>query len=286
MPEKTPKVSVLTPIYNTNPQYLRECIESILNQTFTDFEFLILNDSPDNKELEKIVKEYANKDKRIKYSKNNKNIGITPSRNKLLKMARGKYLAIFDHDDISVPERLEKEVKFLDENPYVGVVSGWIEKFEKGSGIWKNPENDIDIKIHLTDNCYVAHTAAMIRKSVLIDNNIEYEEFYTPSEDYRLWARLMDVTYFYNIQEVLVKYRWTGENTSIKQEKRMSFVHDEIQAEISNKYPYYYRKFIQKYCIKRINFRLRLFGIVPIVKIKNNWVLLFEIIPVLKIRWK
>lgn len=59
MPNKTPRVSVLTPIYNTKPEYLRECIESILNQTFTDFEFLILNDSPDNTEIEKIVLEYA-----------------------------------------------------------------------------------------------------------------------------------------------------------------------------------------------------------------------------------
>ena len=69
---KAPKVSVLTPIYNTNPTHLREMIESILNQTFTDFEFLILNDSPDNKEIEKIVKDYAKKDKRVKYIKNTK----------------------------------------------------------------------------------------------------------------------------------------------------------------------------------------------------------------------
>ena len=69
-----PRVSVLTPIYNTNPLHLREMIESILNQTFTDFEFLILNDSPENKEIEKIVKSY--KDKRIKYFKNDKNMDI------------------------------------------------------------------------------------------------------------------------------------------------------------------------------------------------------------------
>ena len=71
-----PKVSVLTPIYNTDPTHLREMIESILTQTFTDFEFLILNDSPDNKEIEKIVLAYAKRDKRIKYSKNIKNMGM------------------------------------------------------------------------------------------------------------------------------------------------------------------------------------------------------------------
>lgn len=88
-----PKVSALTPIYNTDPEYLREMIGSILNQTFSGSEFLILNDSPDNNEIEKIVLEYAKKDKRIKYSKNDYNMGITPSRNKLLEMANGEYLA-------------------------------------------------------------------------------------------------------------------------------------------------------------------------------------------------
>ena len=84
-----PKISVLMPIYNTPKEYLKEAIESILNQTFTDFEFLILNDSPDNTELDKIVASY--KDKRIRYSKNEKNLGITPSRNKLIDIAKGDY---------------------------------------------------------------------------------------------------------------------------------------------------------------------------------------------------
>ena len=80
-----PKVSVLTPIYNTEPEHLRQAIESILNQTFTDFEFIILNDSPWNTEIEDIVLAY--KDARIKYVKNDKNIGISKSRNKLLSLA-------------------------------------------------------------------------------------------------------------------------------------------------------------------------------------------------------
>jgi glycosyltransferase involved in cell wall biosynthesis len=190
-----PKVSVLTPIYNTNPEHLREMIESILNQTFTDFEFLILNDSPENTELDEIVKSY--KDDRIIYSKNDKNIGISASRNKLLKMARGEYVAIFDHDDISLPTRLEQEVAFLDANPDIGVVSGWLQYFGSEDKILRNPEYDLDIKIFLTQDCCVAHTAAMIRKSVLVENDIEYEAFYTPAEDYRLWARLMEITHLY-----------------------------------------------------------------------------------------
>ena len=280
----TPKVSVLTPIYNTNPEHLREMIESILNQTFTDFEFLILNDSPENTELDEIVKSY--KDSRIVYSKNDKNIGISASRNKLLKMARGEYVAIFDHDDISVPTRLEKEVAFLDANPDVGVVSGWLQYFGESDKILKNPEHDLDIKIFLTQNCSVAHTAAMIRKSVLIKNNIEYEEFYSPAEDYRLWARLMEVTHFYNLQEVLVKYRWTSDNTSTRYARAMGLYGEEIALDIRNKFPAYWKSFNKQSNANRTLFRLRLFGMIPLVKIKNNWVLLFEFIPIFKIRWR
>lgn len=278
-----PKVSVLTPIYNTNPVHLREMIESILSQTFTDFEFLILNDSPDNQEIENIVFEYVKNDKRIKYYKNERNLGITPSRNKLLKLATGEYLAIFDHDDISLPTRLEQEVAYLDAHPYVGVVSGWLQYFGDTDDVLKNPEKDTDIKMMLCDNCQVAHTAAMIRKSVLVDNNIEYEEFYSPAEDYRLWARLMDVTHFYNIQDVLVKYRWMGYNTSDILSDKISDKRYAIQMDICDKHPALYAEFKNKSCLTR--FRLRLFGI-PLLKIKNNWVVLFECLPVLKIKWR
>lgn len=283
---KTPKVSVLTPIYNTNPQHLRECIESILNQTFSDFEFLILNDSPDNTELDSVVKSY--KDKRIKYIKNKKNIGISASRNKLLEMARGEYIAIFDHDDISVPTRLEKEVAYLDSNPGVGVVSGWLEYFDGDTveAIMKNPEYDIDIKIMMTYNCYVAHTAAMIRKSVLTDHNIKYEDFYFPSEDYKLWARLMAVTHFYNLQEVLVRYRNHRDNTTATTGDIMNRQRDTIRLEICNAYPMYYAAHKHLHQNGATTFRLRLFGIIPLLKIKNNWVLLFECIPLCKEFWK
>lgn len=277
-----PRVSVLTPIYNTNPAHLRECIDSILNQTFKDFEFIIVNDSPENKELDKIVSSY--KDPRIKYFKNKKNIGISATRNRLLKLAKGEYLAIFDHDDISVPERLALEVEYLDNNPYVGVVSGWVQCFGTKNDVLKNPEKDIDIKVHLLKNCYVAHTAAMIRKSVLTKNNIEYEEYYTPAEDYRLWARLMDVTHFYNFQKPLVYYRTHENMTTISQNSKMYDAWQNISTELRNKYPAYYDILKRSDLNNGTIFRLRLFGIIPLMKIKNKRIYLFEFIPVLTIK--
>lgn len=279
-----PRVSVLTPIYNTNPAHLRECIESILNQTFTDFEFLILNDSPQNTKLDKVVKSYN--DKRIKYIKNTKNMGISAARNKLLDLAHGEYLAIFDHDDISVPTRLEQQVAYLDAHPDVGVVSGLLESFGEKNYVWSAPENDIDIRMFLTNNCSIAHTAAMIRKSVLVDNNIKYEEFYSPAEDYRLWARLMDVTHFYNIQQVLVKYRTHNNMTTLQQEQKMNLAWRAISTQLRNQYPAYYNA-LKKYPHANVTFfRLRLFGIIPILKIENNWVLLFDLIPIFKLKWR
>ena len=276
-----PRVSVLTPIYNTNPLHLREMIESILNQTFTDFEFLILNDSPENKEIEKIVKSY--KDKRIKYFKNDKNMGITPSRNKLMDMACGEYIAVFDHDDISVPSRLEQQVNFLDKNPHIGVVSGWLKFFGNKTMILKNPEYDNDIKIFMTDDCVIAHTAAMIRKSVLDENNIRYDEYYSPSEDYKLWAQLMPLTHFYNIPNVLVLYRYIDGNTTNTQQDKMVSTSNAIRLELRNKYSAYYAEYRSR-TIERsgTTFRFRLFGLLPIFKIKNSWVFLFEFIPIFK----
>ncbi len=279
-----PKVSVLTPIYNTNPEHLRKCIESILNQTFTDFEFLIINDSPENIELDSIVNSYN--DPRIKYIKNDKNIGISATRNKLLKLAKGEYIAIFDHDDISVPERLALQVEILDNNSAIGVVSGWMKFFGKDNFVWETPETDLDIKINMTQNCCVAHTSAMIRKSLLIDNCIEYEEFYTPSEDYRLWARLMDLTHFYNIQKVLVEYRTHMNMTTIRQEKKMYNAWRAVSSELRNKYPVYYNMMSKQEYVTGTHFRLRLLGIIPLLKIKNNWIQLFEFIPILKMKWK
>lgn len=101
------------PVYNSNLAYLKETIESVLNQTFSDFEFLILNDLPQNLELENFILQYAKKDERIRYFKNPRNLGISGSRNKLIDLAKGEFLAVIDHDDISVKERFEKQVAFF-----------------------------------------------------------------------------------------------------------------------------------------------------------------------------
>lgn len=278
------KVSVLMPVYKTKTEHLKTAIESILNQTFSDFEFLILDDCPtDNRE--EIVKSYH--DKRIKYFKNEENLGISKSRNKLIDMAKGEYLAIFDHDDISLPTRLEKEVKFLDENIDIGVVSAFIEYIDcKNEGkILSTPEYNYEIKSALTCDCFVVHTASMIRKSILDNNNIRYEEFFSPCEDYQLWNRLMDITRFYNIQEVLVKYRAFDGNTSHLCKDLMKRKSKEIQLNIQNRYPAYFKAWYYDKNNKHTYWRIKLFGL-PFLKMKGSKIYLFNVIPFLSIRLK
>ena len=118
---KTPKITVLMPVYN-GEKYLKESIESILKQTFRDFEFLIINDTSTD-ESEKIIRSF--KDSRIKLIKNEKNIGLTKSLNKGLDLAKGEYMARMDADDISLPKRLEIQVAFMDKNPKIGVIGAW-----------------------------------------------------------------------------------------------------------------------------------------------------------------
>lgn len=247
------------PVYKTHEEYLKKAIESILNQTFKDFEFLILDDCPSDSR-EDIIKAY--KDDRIVYYKNEKNLGISASRNKLLDMAKGEYIAVFDHDDISNQQRLEKQVAYLDAHPDVGVLGCGMKKMSNGKMI-KNPLNSHDIKVALMGYCAVVHTGAMIRKEVLTKNNIRYNEFYSPSEDYALWGDLIPVTEFHNLQDILIEYRDFAGNTTHNQMQRMTQKGIAINSNLRAKYPNLYNEF--KMTVPHVEY-IKLFGLIPLIR--------------------
>lgn len=257
------KVSVLMPVYKTNEIYLKEAIESVLGQTFSDFEFLILDDCPTD-DRESIVKSYN--DKRIKYFKNEENLGITPSRNKLIDMAKGEYLAVFDHDDICLPERFAKQVEYLDTHPNVGVV-GCVIKLMSNGKLSRNPNNNDDIKRSLMSVCAVTHPASMIRKSVLMDNNIRYEEKFSPAEDYALWCRLIPYTEFHNLEDVLFLYRDHENNTSHNQRDKMREADRAIVAFAQIENPVIYNEFL--WFAESVN-KIMLFGFIPLITIRKR----------------
>ena len=227
-----PKISVCLAVYKTKPEYLQECIDSILAQTFTDFELLIVDDCPQDEKCEKIINSY--KDERIKYYRNEQNLGISGTRNRLLDMAQGEYIAVMDHDDISLPTRFEKQAVYLDAHPECGVVSCWYQRFPDIK-IKKKPENHKQIVKSLMNSCPLLHPASMIRKRVLKDNDIIYESQYSPAEDYALWCRLADKTQFHNIQEVLFLYRDHLSNESKRASRQMTKASQEIKENILRK---------------------------------------------------
>ena len=278
-----PKVSVLMPVYKTEETYLRETIESVLAQTFRDFEFLIIDDYPDD-DREYIIKSYN--DARIKYFKNERNLGITPTRNRLIDMAEGEYLAVIDHDDIAVPSRFEKQVAYLEQNPHVGVVSSWCDCFPEKVEL-HFPAEDLEIKKLLTDICALVHPASMIRKSVLEEHNLRYEEEFSPAEDYCLWLRLIEFTNFHNIQEVLSKHRLYRENTTNKQWEKMQNATKILHFWVRNKHHSLYKEYLKD---RTLTIKTLLFGFIPLLRIKiqhnKTLVYLLNCIPIISIHKK
>lgn len=259
------KVSVLFPVFNTKEEYLRKAIESILSQTFSDFEFLILDDASTNN-TEEVIKSYT--DPRIKYFKNEKNLGISASRNKLIDLSEGEYLAVMDHDDISLNDRFQKQVDYLDKNPDVGVVSSYVGYIHRKGRIDKNPIEHEDICMALfARSGSLIHPASMIRKSVLSDNNLKYENEFTPAEDYALWCRLITHTKFHNIPEILFLYRKHKTNTTKTQATKLIKSVTGVRAFLETENPVLYKKFLLSALqIKEI----RLFGFIPFLKIKKQ----------------
>jgi glycosyltransferase involved in cell wall biosynthesis len=251
------------PVYKTKEEYLRTAIESVLQQTESDFEFLILDDCPEN-DREAVVKSYN--DPRIVYLKNDKNLGISTSRNKLLDMAKGKYIAVFDHDDICLPTRFEKQKNYLDTHPEVGVVSSYYERFPRLK-TKKRPQENTQIENYMMQGCAVLHPAAMIRASVLKENGIRYEAEFSPSEDYALFCRLIGKTRFYNIPQVLYRYRDHDENTSKLQKRKMISATQKIQDFVRREHPDIVSR-SEKDAV--YSFRFFLFGILPIAYIKKR----------------
>lgn len=203
-----PKISVVMPVYNTKEEYLREAIESILNQTYSNFEFIIINDGSTNN-AEEVILSY--KDKRIKYIKQT-NKGVAAALNYGFDIAQGEYIARMDSDDISVAYRFEKQVSFLNKHKDTAIIGAWHQNFPK-KHLCKPPK---EVKIlDLFRSNLVSHPTIMLRKSEFNKYQLRYDLSMT-CEDYDLWIRTVKILKFCNLQEVLLFYRVNGQNISSK----------------------------------------------------------------------
>jgi glycosyltransferase involved in cell wall biosynthesis len=206
-PLKDLLVSVIIPAYNAE-KYLADAIDSILNQTFTQFEIIIIDDCSKDRTNE-IIQKYANSDVRIRAFRNKINLGIAGNRNKGVGLAKGKYVVWQDADDISLPWRIEKQLHFMEINPEVGIVGGYLQFFSddnENTGIRKYSADDLELRRRIFRFSPVAQPAAMIRKSCLIQAG-EYDLKLPPAEDLDMSFRIGIRHKFANIQEVVIKYR-------------------------------------------------------------------------------
>ena len=211
------KISVLMPVYN-GEKYLKESLESILLQTFSDFEFIIINDGSTDKSKD-IIEEYKNRDNRIILINNPSNLGITKSLNIGLKHCTGKYIARMDADDISLPQRLQIQYDYMEKHPSVGVVGSQMSIIKEGKEIkeindYIVPTEHNAIVLNLLIGKAIAHPTAFIRLSIL--KNKQYNEKLNSSQDLELWLSLISNNTFANLNEKLVQYRDHTDNISNK----------------------------------------------------------------------
>lgn len=195
-------VTVLIPVYN-GAMYLREAVESILNQTYRNFELLIIDDgSTDNSE--EVILSFN--DPRIRYLSNSINQGLINTLNLGLRSAKGKYIARMDQDDISLPNRIEKQVDFLENNSEIGLVGTAFQIIgdEKYHAYYSDHDH---IKLAFVFYNSISHPTVMLRSEICKEHSLFYHKEYIHAEDYKMWIDFVLKTKIANIPEVLIKYR-------------------------------------------------------------------------------
>ncbi len=214
-------------VYNGG-SYLREAIESILRQSFVDFEFIIINDGSTD-DSEKIIQSF--KDNRIVYISNGSNIGLIASLNKGLKTAKGLYIARMDADDVSMPNRLEMQVQKFKENPNAIVVGSdyYLLSGTKLSYIRNIENSDYNKAVLIFSPCFCHPTVMMT--NIFSEKNIYYDKSFTHAEDYKLWIDLFAFGDFLNVNEPLLKYRSHNSQISSKNRETQSGISEKIREE-------------------------------------------------------
>lgn len=211
MPKANPLITVLLCTYN-DESYIAEAIQSILDQSYQNFEFIILNDgSTDN--TKQIVQSFN--DPRIHYLEHSENKGLEDSKNWGLAEARGKYIAYMDGDDIAMPERLRAQTVFMEENPKVGLCASAVQVFGAKNNRYFPAETDLEIRCRALVGTPLNHPSCMIRTSVLRKFNIQYRKDFPAAEDHPFMLELLKVTEAYCIPKTLLKYRKHDQNISV-----------------------------------------------------------------------
>lgn len=211
-----PLVSILMPVYKTAP-YLREAMDSMLSQTFTDFELIVLDDcSPDDAAA--IMDTYS--DPRIVRYKGEKNAGLSNVLNVGIGLARGKYIARMDSDDISLPNRLQVQVDYLETHPEIDLVSVGMRLFGAKEEVWIRELNPEKVKINALFHSPILHASSVWCKGSFEKQGLRFRQEMVPAEDYDLWTRaLVKGLKLVNLPDVLYKYRMHPSQATVQADK-------------------------------------------------------------------
>lgn len=209
-----PKISVILPLYN-GMKFINESIQSIQNQSYLDWELIIVNDHGSNDGCADIVIQYSKTDSRIRLIQNEKRLGLADSLNVGISAATGEYIARVDVDDPSYPERFAKQVEYLDNHPDVALC-GTLQRsvLPNRSYVEEVPSDAEELKAALLFDCEISHCSVMFRRELFLKNGWKYDGTKL-GEDYDLWTRIMFSAKLVNMPEVLVDHRWGFDNISI-----------------------------------------------------------------------
>jgi len=204
------------PVYNTAP-YLKEAIDSMLSQTFKDFELIVLNDcSPDN--ADEILDTYN--DTRIVRYKGERNMGLSNVLNAGMDMAKGKYIARMDSDDISLPNRLEVQVKYMEEHPDIDLCSCGMKMFGAKDDTWVRDSDPEKVKVTALLFSPILHASSIWRKESFDKNGLRFRQEMVPAEDYDMWCRALSKGLkLVNLPNVLYRYRIHPSQATTQTEK-------------------------------------------------------------------
>ncbi len=222
-----PKISIIMPVYNS-AVYLKDAIDSILNQTFSDWEFIIINEFGSNDGSKEIVKQYASVDNRFVLIQNESKLGISESMNVGLKTATGEYIARMDADDISLPKRFEKQIEYMDKHSEIVMCGVKVEIFGSNTFEWKLETNPDKLATNILFYSPSVHPTIMIRKSFLDKYGIKYNKDYKASEDYDLFSQICRYGKVANMNEVLFRYRIMENNATFKKNDIGLLIYNEI----------------------------------------------------------
>lgn len=235
---KKPKISVVMPAYNVE-NFISESIESVLNQTYTDFEFIIIDDCSKDRTWQ-IIQEYAKKDSRILCFKNEVNLGNAGNANKCLELVKGEYIARMDSDDWSYPDRFEKQINFLEDNPEIGVLGGSMEvtndSLKDVLFVRKYFEDDSKLKQHIFKQSPFSQPCLMFRTEAVKGH--KYNEKFSPTEDYDYYFRIGSNCKFANLKDVILKYRLNPTQSSNIKAKRQQLLTLYIRVKAFVEYGY------------------------------------------------